>query len=366
MMKYPGNQITLIQYIFIITGTQVGIGILTLPRLVAEGAGTDGWISILLGWLLAVTASLVIIQVMRKNPTDTLFTILRKYFGRWLGGAVSLAWILYAAFAVLTVIYSFINIINTWLLPETRSYIIMFFFAYPIYLVAAHGIRVVGRYSEFIFFFTFWMPVLLSIPVREGKFVYLLPLLKEGIQPVLMTAKSTILSFLGFELAMIWYPFLRNKKAAAKGIIIANTISLVVFLHVTLVCFVYFSPDEITNYIWPTLNIVKPIQIPFLERFEIMFLSFYLFVISTTVIPYLFTSVYGTSLVFGLKGHQNPLRIFLVVLIILTYFLSVEYKQVEALSQWWGNIGFVYAYIFPVLLLIYSFIFSRLKGRKKL
>ena len=44
------------QYIFLIHGVQAAIGLLTLPRELAEIAGTDGWISIIIGYFLS-TAS---------------------------------------------------------------------------------------------------------------------------------------------------------------------------------------------------------------------------------------------------------------------------------------------------------------------
>ena len=41
MKKYAYNEITLMQYIFLINGTQVGTGVLALPRVLAEKAGKE-------------------------------------------------------------------------------------------------------------------------------------------------------------------------------------------------------------------------------------------------------------------------------------------------------------------------------------
>ena len=59
-----------------------------------------------------------------------------------------------------------------------------------------------------------------------------------------------------------------------KGIVLANLITLFIYLQVTFVSFVYFSPDGITKFLWPTLSLVTPFHFSFLERFEIIFLSF--------------------------------------------------------------------------------------------
>ena len=51
-------------------------------------------------------------------------------------------------------------------------------------------------------------------------------------------------------------------------------ITLCVYLQVTFVSFVYFSPDGITKFLWPTLSLVTPFHFSFLERFEIIFYHF--------------------------------------------------------------------------------------------
>ena len=59
-----------------------------------------------------------------------------------------------------------------------------------------------------------------------------------------------------------------------KGIVLANLITLFVYLQVTFVSFLYFSPDGITKFLWPTLSLVTPFHFSFLERFEIIFCHF--------------------------------------------------------------------------------------------
>lgn len=85
MNKCVKREISLLQYILTISGVQVGFGVLTLPREVAQGASTDGWISIIIGWALTTLVSLCIVQIMAKHPGDTLLDVLTRYLGKWLG-----------------------------------------------------------------------------------------------------------------------------------------------------------------------------------------------------------------------------------------------------------------------------------------
>ncbi|MBN6188718.1 endospore germination permease [Aneurinibacillus sp. BA2021] len=363
MRKYAFNEITLMQYIFLIHGTQIGLGILTLPRELTETADTDGWISILLGWILALCASLLITHIMKLHPNQTLFDIMTHYFGAWIGTVGNLMVILYFAFGAITVVWTSIFVINVWILVETPNYFILAFYIVPAFVIGRNGVRVLGRYAELTFYLTLWMPILLLIPLKEAHLLHLLPIVKEGWMPILLSIKSTVLSFLGFEMAFVFYPFLKHKQFAVRGIVIANSLSLIVFLHITFITYLFYSPDEITKYQWPTLNLLKAIEFPFLERFEIIFLSFYMFVLSTTWIPYTFGAVFGTSILLKKKDHQSHLLVFLLLLLLFSFFFQPSYIQINQLGKVWGRVGFLFSYLFPVVLWLYIVIHHALQRR---
>lgn len=365
MNKYSFNQISLKQYIFIIFETQIGIGVLSLPRDIAKTAGKDGWISILLGWILSILLSLIIIRIMEKNPEYTLIELLSKYFGKWVGKSLSVFWILYAAFAASVVMFSTIHIIKVWIILDIRDFILMILFVIPIYMIAKHGIRVIGIFAELVFLVSLWMPFLLFFAFKDTHWLFLLPIGKEGLLPILSTVKSTIISFLGFELAFILYPFLKDKKSATKGIVIANSLSMFVFLMVTVISFVRFSQDQIKDYAYPTLNLLKLIRLPFLERLEITFLSFYLFLLFMTIIPYLYTAVLGASQLCGKQDHRNVLRILVCLWILVSFFFHPSSSQIIQMGKPWGMAGTYFAFVFPILLWIYGWLFHLARKEQK-
>lgn len=216
MTNRAKREITLFQYILTISGVQVGFGLLTLPREVAQGANTDGWMSIIIGCVITTLVSLCIIKIMEKHPGDTLLDVLTRYLGKWLGNGMMLLWILYAALAAISLIFSLLYIVHIWILPRSPMFLIMILLSIPMIMLACKGIIIISRYAVFTLFFTIWMPLLLFIPLKDGHWIYLLPLLKEGWLPVLNTVKSTIIAFLGFEFAFVLYPYLSNKSSAKK------------------------------------------------------------------------------------------------------------------------------------------------------
>lgn len=345
------QSITLRQFILFIYKTQVGIGILTLPRDLSKDAGTDGWIALILGWIISIIMSIVIVKSMEQFPNDTLFDILPKIFGKWVGSCFSILWICYGFIAFTAVFYSSIFLINVWILPNTQPWMIAALFTLPLYMLSRNGVQVLGRYAEFVFLFSIWMYPLIFFALKHSHFLNLLPIIKEGWMPIVYTVKTTVLSFLGFEMAFLLYPYLEDKKKAVKGIIIANSASLVLYTSVTIMVFVYFSPYDYQSFIWPTLNIFKIIEFPFLERFEIVFIIAYLFVISMTGIPYFYLSIFSISKLTKIKSKKIILP-FCLMFIICFMIISPSYSSIQFLSNLWGNTGLFFAFIFPIFLYI--------------
>ncbi|GAA4834069.1 endospore germination permease [Paenibacillus vulneris] len=353
MNKYAYNDITFMQYTLFIHSSQVGIGILQLPRQIAASAGTAGWMSILIGWALSVAASLVLIQVMKKHPGDTIIDLLPRYFGVWIGRLFTLAFAIYFGILAYTVMSRASLFITSWILPQTADYVLMLLFCIPTYMVVRNGLRVQGRYSELVFFLSLWMPLFYLLPLKDAHWNYLLPLVKDGWSPIVQTTSLTVNSFLGFETALFLYPFLKNKETAVPGIVIANTLSMLVFLFVTLACFVYFSPEGILQFNEPTLNILKAIQLSFLERPEIVFLAFYLVIISTTWMPNVYWSIFCTSQLLGKQNHHRHLVIFLLLSIAITFFYKLSFDKNDQLQRIIGMVGVVIAFVLPVILWLY-------------
>lgn len=343
------------QYIFIIHGAQMGVGILTLPRNLAEIAGTDSWIAVLLSWMIAVLASTMIILILQRHSQDTIFDLLRRYFGRYVGQFFSIIWIVYTACIFIMVFISSVLILKTWILPQTDIFLLVLLFVIPLFLVARNGIRVIGRYSQIVFFLTIWLIFLFVFALEDVNWPNLLPVLKEGWLPVMGSVPVAMISFLGFELAFLLYPFLIHKKQAIKGNLIANSITLFVYLFLIIINFSYFSPYGITTYRWPTISLLKLIELPMLERLEVPVMSLYLLVFSTTVIPYLFFTVFGVKYLFQKCDHQKILASFLFIVVIVSIFYSPSYTEVEQLTSAFGSIPLLIIFVYAIFLWIYGF-----------
>ncbi|PPB08494.1 GerAB/ArcD/ProY family transporter [Brevibacillus laterosporus] len=363
MKKLTDRKISLLQFILTISGIEVGSSILSLPADLARVTGTDGWISIIIGYLFTILISLCIIGIMSKHPNNTMLDVLIYYLGSFFGKSIMVVWILYSLLGAVTIFYTSIYIIKEWVLPNTMTFLIVALFLLCTYIALRGGVRLICRYQVFVFFFTLWMPLILLFSLKHGHLTFLLPVLKEGWLPILHGVKVTVLAFLGFEWVFLFYPYLENKKHAVKGIIIANTITLLVYLQITFSCFTFFSPDEISKFIWPTLTLVKPVRFSFLERFEIIYLSFYIFIFSTSVIPYFFFAMENIAHLFHKPDWHVPYVILLAYA--LSYlFYQPSYTEITFWKDSWQWMGYFLVYLFPLLFLLYTMLVGRWRGRQ--
>lgn len=353
MQNKVTEQITLLQFILLIYKTQIGISVLTLPRVLIQGANTDGWMIVIFGGLLSILLSGAIIRIMKYHPGKILYDAMPEYLGKWLGKVLTLLWTVYALLSATLVLFTSIYIVKVWILPNTPFYLLMIIFIIPIYMVARQGVDLLARYAELVFLVAFLMPYLLFFALKDVEWLNLLPVLKEGWEPVIKSIGLVLPSFYGFELIFIWYPFLKQKQRAFRGAVIANLLAMNILLIITVISFVNFSPVENEKIIWPTLGLLKLIQFPFMERLEVFFLAFYLYVLFATIIPYLFTAVLGLKRLVGKMDHRGAgwgLRLILFSWVVGSVLYFPTYSDLFQLHKIWSQIalymliGFIFGY----------------------
>ncbi|MGE7904021.1 GerAB/ArcD/ProY family transporter [Peribacillus sp. NPDC094092] len=364
MKKYTHNEITLLQYIFLIVGTQMGVGFLSLPKVVAEKAGTDGWMGLIIGWILSVAASIIMVKTAEKYPNDTLYDLLIRFFGKILGKVAIFIILGYTlCFSLMIFINTFLYI-KAWFLPNTPDYLIVLLFSIPVLFIVRSGLRVIGRYNELIFYMTMWLPVIFLLPLKDGSFLNLLPLFKVGWESISATVPPVIYSFLGFELVFFFYPFLKKKQYAIHGIIIANTLSMFFYLFVTISCFVFFSPDSITGFNQPVLSMLKVIEFRFIERLDVVILNILILFSSRAWILYMYCTVFSFSQLMNKQDHSLYVPVLLGLLVVGTFFVQPTWMQVTIWQKWASNAGIAVAYVFPVFLWIYSWGYEKFSRRR--
>lgn len=364
MKVHSGHEITSLQYIFLLTGVQVGVSVLSLPRKLAEAAGTDGWISILIGWLVSMLASLIIVQIMKNSPSGSFPDWAAGVLGVWAGKAVALLLTLYFFLLLYDGLTKSVLITKTWLLPNTPAYVITVLLLLPTYMVARHGTRIVGRYCELIVYLSLWIPLVYLLPLKQAHFIHLLPVVKDGWQPILTGATEMIYPMLGMAATFILYPFLKHKERATAAVIASSSLTMLAYLFMTIICLVYYSPDEIAEYNNPVISVLKSIEFKFIERIEVPFIAFYLTIFSLVWIPTMYLTTFCSSWLFARKDNRGQLQILCILIALATYLYTPTLYQNLMMEKILIGFGLSIEYIFPLILLSFIVLHNRLRRRK--
>lgn len=121
--------ITSKQLFFILFGTMVGTGIITLPRLTTKIIEQDAWIAAILGAVLPFVSLALIQKVCSKYPDKTFVPLLESLLGKYLGKLFAAVFAIYSLLLCAVLLRLFSEIIGMYLLPLTphfcSGYIIM-------------------------------------------------------------------------------------------------------------------------------------------------------------------------------------------------------------------------------------------------
>ncbi|PFN17576.1 GerAB/ArcD/ProY family transporter [Bacillus cereus] len=358
------KKLSTVEFIIFIHSIQVASGILTMPGAVARVAGPDGWISIIFGWLITSIVGIMIVKIVQIKPNLNFCEILKFYFGKWMGTVLILLYALYLLYAGFNTILKAIEIVKVWIFPMIPSYQIAILLLSPFLILIPYGIIAVARYSISIFLLTAFLPLILLFSLKNNfNFLFLLPVLEDGILPVFKGIEKTITPFAGLETVYFVYPLLKQKEKAILGVVIANTGTMFLYLFVTIICYIYFSSKEIQEIIWPALLLLKSIHFSFLERLEIVYISYYLIVFSSTIYSYLYLS--GDLLKSVTQKYSNRILVIYVTIIVFVFFFySPEMKQMSIMYSIMDNLNIIFFLILPFLFFIYVSIASwKMRGR---
>ncbi|WP_315121846.1 GerAB/ArcD/ProY family transporter [uncultured Clostridium sp.] len=315
--------ITPIEFMSIISGTIIGVGILTLPSDISKYAHEDGWISILIGLLYPLYLWMIMIYVSNKKPNNHILELSRKYFGNMLGNIFNLILalnFLYSGSIIVSYVgYVLINYLSYFL---SRNNIIILISIVSYYTIIK-GFKVVSRLNYVVFFVTIILLLIPSAALKRGSFLNVLPVFKNNIIDVMKGTYFGMFSFIGMEVAFLIYPFISDKKQIKKYSIFAFLFVALCYIWVQFITLFYLGDEVAYKLRWPLVMITETLNIPLVNNFRYIFIFLWTNVILKTLVNYCFFSSFTFQDVFKFKNDKVSYAISIIILIIV----SISYKN---------------------------------------
>ncbi|MDZ4406739.1 GerAB/ArcD/ProY family transporter [Bacillus cereus] len=354
MIIRPKDQITTAQAAIINISFMLGAGILTLPRTVSEKVKTpDVWISVIIGGLISMVLVLIIVKLCEQFPNQTFYQYSQEIIGKWMGSIISLFIIGYfftlSAFEVRVMAET----TRFFLLQGTPTWAIIIPFLWiGIYLISG-SLNSIARMLEIIFPITviFFLIVML-LGLKIFKIDNLRPVLGLGIMPVLKGIKSTSLSFIGYEIFLVIYMFMKDQKKAKKAALIGITVPLIFYIVAVVMTVGTFSINGVVTQTWPILTFIRSFEVTGLifERFDSLFLAIWIMQLFTTFVISYYAAALGLA-----QLSRKPIQPFIFSLLPVIYIISMTPKNINGLftlGDFLGKFGLYLFSLMPILLLI--------------
>ncbi|KZE68750.1 spore gernimation protein GerB [Fictibacillus phosphorivorans] len=347
---------------FLVHSEQIGVGVLGYQRIIAKYAGYDSWISVIIAAAFVHILIWMIYYVLNNGDGD-IVSIHKSLFGGLFGNLFNLALLLYFLLWSITVLRTYIEVIQVWMFPTLSTWKIAIVFLLLTYYVVSSGFRTVAGVCYLGVVIPLGLITLLFYPLEFTHFSNLLPVFDENIKDYLSATKNMMLSYLGFETLLVFYPFIKNAKRSQRFAHHANIFTFMMYLLVTLFSFAFFSEEQLARNIWATLSMVKIVQVSFVERFDFVFVSIWCLVILPNITLAIWCSSRVAKLMLNIRQHVT-LIVLLGVVLVSCIFLDTRLK-INLLNNYTNIIGFYLAISYIPLLFITTFLKKQLKKKRK-
>ena len=326
-------------------------GVMFVPAISTNIAGRDAWLTPLIATFPGIYLALIIGSLGKKFPGQTLIQYLQTVFTTWPGKALGLSYLFFFLHTNTIIIREFSELITTTIMPQTPQVV----FNVAILLLCAYSIRggleVLAKVIEItIPYIIIIVAVLIALTVINANLNNLLPILENGLLPV-VNASLTSFAWQGeIILFGMIIPYMAKPKQAKRCAIIAVLlIGFLVSVDVIATIAVLGS-NSTAKLSYSTYSLIRDYSIGRSDPFVIIIWVTSLF--SKIGLFYYVTAI-GTAQLFNLKDYRIlviPIGILLAVLSILVVANTVE--LVEHITKPFPPFAYIFEYIIPTIILI--------------
>lgn len=345
----PGLRIRAFYLFFIIPGIQIGVGMLGAPRYIFEEARQDAWISIIIAFVYMVIVAWVMFLILKQYENADIFGIQIDIFGKWIGKALGTIYIVFFAAELLSVLLTYIEVIQIFLYPTISSFVMGLILMILVVYGVLGGIRVVVGVVFLFVLLSPWVFVLLYDPITRMEILHFHPMFQASITDLLKGARTTAYTFLGLEILFVIYPFIENKKKAKLPVFLGLSVSALLVLATTVIAIGYYSPNDFEKMDWAVLTLFKTVSFSFMERFDYLVVAEWMMVTIPTMILLMWAITHGTKRLYGFS-QKKTLYSVAILLLIITSFLEVDYT-IQKITDIVAKVGFWIIFVYPLVLL---------------
>ncbi|MBS4535138.1 endospore germination permease [Clostridium sp. D2Q-14] len=360
------DKITKGQNAGLVIGSVLGVGILSLPKDLADIAGPDGVFLLIIATIIIILLVIVHSKIALKFPGKTLVEIMNDTLPKPIALMFIFIFIFFYLGAAASVVRVFSEGIKMFMLSRTPlEVIIMTMLLTNVYIVR-QGIEPIARIVQIVLplaIIPFFLISLALIP--DLKMTNMLPLFQIGIKEVFQGLKVAAYSFIGTEIILISTAYVKDTKNALKYNILSTVFLGFIYIFIFIIVVTQFGIKQTADLLWPTLFLMKTVDIPgaFLENVEGIFITIWTLIALQGLAVILIQESIVISKALKLKESNFISMPLLPVIYVLAVFPENIAEVYDYMNIFSNYLGTVVALGIPLVLFI-VLLFKK-KGTKK-
>lgn len=312
---------------YIIIGYTIGSTILYLPKELVKICGTDAWIAAIVGSIYPIYILTVAVIISKKCPNNNILDLSVKYFGKVLGTVLNLGFLFSFSIYLNSTTATLSNFIRTTISSEVSKYLILIMLFITAVYCCSKDIVLLAKVNK-LAFYVMIVSLLFTIEAfKDGTILNVQPIFTSSIKDITKGAAASAYANAGMEAALLFCPYLANKKSMLQGGIRAIVIDTIIYSYSVFITIYYLGPDIVIKGMWPFVMTNTSIELSIVNNFRFVFMMFWLVVVVKIVLDYSYASVYAFNKVFYSKKIISYIYIFIIFGTSLLYGNEVVKRQ---------------------------------------
>lgn len=363
-MKYLKETLTNRQIAFILFGATVGYAVISLPKNIAEKAGTGGWIVVLIGTFIIIIFGYIFVYLGNNFRNKTIFEYMPILTGKFISHLILIIIIIYeiTAYSLVTRLTS--ETIKLTMLLNTPVWALAAFLLMVAFYTLTKDLRTLARISEI-----FGMTIIISgiaifIAIfTQGNLTNIKPVFEFGEIDYLGTLSVIAFSLVGIDILAV-IPMNNKNNKLFKHIFFILLLIGFIYILILESCLSVMGVESIVHYeeaLLATIRRIEITELQFLKRLDGIFIVVWLLIIYLSILLEAYVAIYLISKL--IKGKKKNLILPIVLFLSLIICLAPpNIKITKTILQYVGYLGVSINVIVPFLLFILTLIKKR--GKK--
>lgn len=330
---------------------QTGVYVFSITQVEAQYFGTNGWLITIPASILVCLNIYQMYWVYRLGEGQSIFDILEKSIPKFILApfylAISTVWALIGCL----VAKQYVLIFQMFAFPTTNPMVFKIAIDVLAFMLLTKGLYNISKASTVFFWCTIWMSLLLLYYAGEFRIERLTPYIFQDSSNMLEGFSQIYLAYMGYELCLLLFPYTDKKTKLFRAVIYGNLVRTVSYTILGFVSFGVVGKDMLKVMLFPLLDLLAYIKLPFIERIENLFYGFFLFTTLITLVLYFWAAGESTQRVFP-KIKVNVQYFFIILVALLISYIPTVLNRIREWLLFLGYIQIGFAYIMPFILIV--------------